>query len=158
MKPATLVLACSFVAALAAAQPAPAPPSAPAPAPTPAPEVAKRPLTLDLDRAVNLEPDRGHAEFDMTSRREVWADPMVRLGMALGREEAAATSGRGISFPPALSPGYLLATTPGADPRLILKGPWAEDWHDLSTQEKIGRIAEDAVYAGLIIGILHSLR
>ena len=150
MKPARFALALSLVAALAAADPGPTP--------TPAPEVAKRPLTLDLDRAVSLEPDRGHAEFDMTSRREVWADPMVRLGMALGREEEAATSRRGISFPPSLSPGYLLATTPGADPRLILKGPWAEDWQDLSTQEKIGRIAEDAVYAGLIIGILHSLR
>jgi len=150
MKPAIAFLTCALVAAVAAADPPPTP--------TPAPDVAERPLTLDLDRVVGFGPERGHAEFDFTPRRDMWNDPMVRLGAAIGREEAAARSGRGISFPPSFSSAYLLATAPGADPRLVLKGPWAEDWRDLSTQERIGRIAEGAVYAGLIIGILHSLR
>ena len=150
MRPAIAFLTCALLAAAVGADPPPTP--------TPAPDVARRPLTLDLDRVVGFGPDRGHAEFDSTLRREMWADPMVRLGVAVGREEAAARAGRGITFPPSYSAGYLLVTMPGPDPRLVLKGPWAADWHDLSTQEKIGRLAEGAAYAGLIIGILHGLR
>jgi len=151
VRPLAFVLV-SFVAAAALAADPP-----PAPTPTP-PGVVNRPLTLNLDRLPDLEADHGHAEFDSTVRRELWNDPMARLAIAMGREEAAARTGRGIAFPAAFSASSLLVTVPGADPRLVLSGPWASDWHDLTTQEKIGRIAEGAVYAGLVIGILRGLR
>lgn len=53
--------------------------------------------------------------------------------------------------------GFLMAF-PTADPRLVLAGPLAPDWHELTTQEKIGRVSEGVVYWGLIVGILASLR
>jgi hypothetical protein len=40
----------------------------------------------------------------------------------------------------------------------VLAGPFASDWKDLSTQEKFGRIAETAVYYGIIVEILRGLR
>jgi len=144
-----------FASLLAAAAGAADPPALPTPAP---PGVVNRPLTLNLDHLLDGIPEQGHAEFDNAVRRDLWNDPMARLALAVGREEAAARSGRGIAFPAPLAATSVLVTVPGADPRLVLSGPWAADWADLTTQEKIGRIAEGAVYAGLIVGILRGLR
>jgi hypothetical protein len=138
-------------AAATAADPPPAPPAAV--------QTAQRALTLDLDRLFGIDLERGHAEFDGSLRRAIWRDdPMVRLAVAVDREQAAARRGGLVGLPPPFSSTTLLVTMPGPDPRLVFSGPWAADWHDLSTQEKIGRIAEGAAYAGLIVGILHALR
>ena len=151
MRPFTIFLASFLAAAIGAADPPPAP--------TPAPSgVVNRPLTLNLNELIDLRPDQGHAEFNSTARRDLWNDPMARLAVAIGREEAAARTGRGIAFPAPMSAANLLITAPGADPRLVLSGPWASDWADLTPQERIGRIAEGAVYAGLLVGILRGLR
>ena len=77
---------------------------------------------------------------------------MVRLAYWISREEASQMRGG----PVPLTATNLLITMPGADPRLVLAGPFAPDWRDLTTQEKIGRISEGAVYWGLIVGILSS--
>ncbi len=131
----------------------------PPPAPPAAVQAAQRALTLDLNRLLGADLDRGHAEFDGSLRRAIWRDdPMVRLAVAVDREQAASRRGGLVGYPAPFSSTTLLATVTGTDPRLILSGPWANDWHDLNTQEKIGRIAEGAVYAGLIVGILHALR
>ena len=53
--------------------------------------------------------------------------------------------------------GKLLITHAELRPRLVLSGPFASDWNDLTPQEKIGRINEGVVYWGLIIGILSSI-
>ncbi len=151
MRPFTIFLASFLAAAIGAADPPPAP--------TPAPSgVVNRPLTLNLNELIDLRPEQGHAEFNSGARRDLWNDPMARLAVAIGREEAAARTGRGIAFPAPMSAANLLVTAPGADPRLVLSGPWASDWADLTPQEKIGRIAEGAVYAGLLVGILRGLR
>ncbi len=151
MRSLILFLASFVVAAVAAAEP----PATPTPAP---PAVVNRPLTLNLDHLLDTIPEHGHAEFNTDARRDLWNDPMARLALAIGREETAARSGRGIAFPPQFSAATMLVTAPGADPRLVLSGPWASDWADLTPQEKIGRIAEGAVYYGLIVGILAGLR
>lgn len=129
-------------------------PEQPAPAPTPPAQTLK----LNLDGLLDFQQERGHAEFDLGLRREIWSDPMVRLAMGLAREEAAATRGGlvGADRGPWTATS-LLMNMPGADPRLILSGPFARDWHELTTQEKIGRISEGVVYWGLIIGIVSSL-
>ncbi|HVN76455.1 MAG TPA: hypothetical protein VMT19_09070 [Thermoanaerobaculaceae bacterium] len=152
MRPLPLVLLASF---LAAAVGAADPPATPTPAPA---AVVKRPLTLNLDHLLDTIPESGHAEFNSEARRDLWNDPMERLAIAVAREEAAARSGRGIAFPAPLAASNLLFTVPGPNPRFVLSGPWAADWADLTPQEKIGRIAEGAVYAGLILGILAGLR
>ncbi len=132
------------------------PPAAP-PSPTPAAAPA-RTLTLNLNDLVEFQQERGHAEFDLGMRRELWQDPMVRLAIGLAREQSAETRGGLVGAPGPWSATSLLVTVPGADPRLVLAGPFASDWHELTPQEKVGRVAEQAVYLGLIIGILSNLR
>lgn len=142
-------LAGVFVAAAAAADPPPTP--------APQPEAAKRPFSLNLDQLVDLDHDRGHSEFNVTMRREMWNDPMVRLAFAVSREEAAARRGGMLGFDAPFTAGSLVMNMPAADFRLVLKGPWAEDWHDLSTGEKIGRVTETAVTYGILLEILRAL-
>ena len=147
-----LVVVGSLLVAVAAA-------AADPPSPSAAVEPAKPALTLDLNRLFGTDLERGHAEFDGSLRRAIWRDdPMVRLAVAVDREQTAARRGGLVGLPPPFSSTTVLVTIPGPDPRLVFSGPWAEDWRDLSTQEKIGRIAEGAAYAGLIVGILHALR
>lgn len=137
--------------AAAAADP---PPATPAPA-----EKGQQAFRLGLDQLFGIDQEHGHTEFDTSMRRAIWRDdPMVRLAVAVDREGAAARRGGLVGYPAPFSSTTLLVTMPGPDPRLVFAGPWAADWNDLSAQEKIGRIAESAVYTGLIIGILHALR
>jgi hypothetical protein len=130
-------------------------PPIPSPAPPRAPE---KTLKLSLKDLVEFQQERGHAEFDLGMRRELWQDPMVRLAMGVTREQAAAARGGLVGAPGPWSATSLLVPMPGADPRLVLAGPFASDWHDLTPQEKVGRVAEQAVYLGLIVGILSNLR
>ncbi len=148
------LLASLLVTGVAAAEP---------PAPTPAPgqgvpPAATRRLSLDLDTVLAPPQERGHAEFDSSLRRVWWSDPMVRLSFGLAREEAASHGSGIVSTRPPMTAAGLLAVPPGADMRLVLAGPFASDWHTLSGQEKFGRIAESAVYYGLIIGLVHAMR
>jgi len=117
-----------------------------------------RQLSLDLDRIFELREEPGHAEFDSRERRLAWRDPMIRLSLAVDRElwvaRRGGLTGSGVPWSLGINLGY----TPGADLRLVLAGPWAEDWHELSTPEKIGRAAEGAAVAGLFIGMLNWLR
>ncbi len=130
------------------------PGAAPEPAP---PAVAReRRLSLGLERAL-VEPPRGHAEFDLSLRRQAWDDPMARLAFALGREESAARRGGLAGSYVPFSATTLVLTLPGADVRRVLAGPFADDWQDLSTQEKIGRAAETVVYYGVLYEILRGL-
>jgi hypothetical protein len=146
-----LVAALLLATAASAQQTPPAAPASPA---------AQRPKTLKLSLKdlVELQDERGHAEFDLGMRRELWQDPMVRLAVGLSREQAAAARGGLVGAPGPWSATSLLVPMPGADPRLVLAGPFASDWHDLTPQEKVGRVAEQAVYLGLIVGILSNLR
>jgi len=141
--------------ALAWAQ-APAPPAPVAPQPA-APE-QQRSITLNLNQLIDFKEERGHAEFDPAWRREAWKDPMSHLEWAVAREQWAMQRGfiGGSGVPWGVS--SYLRFQPGVDPRLVLKGPWAQDWHELTPEEKIGRLAETGVYAGLIIGLLRALR
>src|SRR3990170_8050595 len=123
------------------------------PTPDTSPPPATRPLKLDLNELVELQQERGHAEFDLGLRRATWKDPMVRLAFGISREQASQMRWG----PVPLTATNRLITMPGADLRLVLAGPFASDWHDLTPQEKIGRISEGVVYWGLIIGILSSL-
>ena len=151
----TLVLLGSLLAAYAAAgteQPKPTP----APDGPPAAETQKRPFSLDLHRLLDQQPP-GHAEFNTTVRREIWSDPMTRLAYGVSREEAAARRGGLVGYPLPFSATGVLASYPGPDPRLVLSGPFASDWSDLSTQEKFGRAAETAVYYGIIFELLRGM-
>ncbi len=132
-------------------------PASPQPTPAPVPVPARK-MTLSLKDLIEFQQERGHAEFDMGMRRELWADPMVRLSIGMARQQEAATRGGLVGAPGPWSATSLLVTTPGADPRLVLAGPFASDWHELTPQEKVGRVAEQTVYLGLIVGILSSLR
>jgi hypothetical protein len=127
------------------------------PTSTPGPETQRK-LTLNLNDLIEFQQERGHAEFDIGARRELWQDPMVRLAVGLAREQAAGTRGGLVGAHGAWNASSLLVTMPGADPRLVLAGPFASDWHELTPQEKVGRVAEQAVYLGLIVGILRNLR
>jgi hypothetical protein len=144
---ATLGLLVLAAAALGADEPPVVPP------PDTSPPPATRPLKLDLNELVELQEERGHAEFDLGFRRAIWKDPMVRLAFGISREQASQMRWG----PVPLTATNRLITMPGADLRLVLSGPFASDWHDLTPQEKIGRISEGVVYWGLIIGILSSL-
>ena len=130
--------------------------------PTPLPEhtstaeAPERLLSLNLDRVLDQD-ERGHSESDLSLRREIWSDPMVRLAFGIGREEAAARRGGLVGYPVRFTAGGLRAPLPGADLRLVLSGPLAADWHDLSTPEKIGRVAETVVCYAMIFGILRGL-
>jgi len=136
---------------LAAAAPAADEPAA-VRTPEATPPAATRPLKLNLKELVELREERGHAEFDLGLRRTMWDDPMIRLAFGMTREQASQM--RWGSMP--LTATGRLIPMPGADPRLVLSGPFASDWNDLTPQEKIGRISEGVVYWGLIIGILSS--
>lgn len=129
----------------------------PAPTPTPAPDAAERPLSLNLKRIAAGDDRTGHAEFNLDLRREFWNDPMVRLSYALDREQAAARNTGTFGFPTQFGGSPMPLNIPGPDPRLILKGPWAEDWQDLTPGEKVGRTAETVVTYGIIFEILRSL-
>jgi hypothetical protein len=111
------------------------------------------PLKLNLKDLVELREERGHAEFDLGLRRTMWDDPMTRLAFGMAREQASQMRWG----PLPLTATGRLVPMPGADPRLVLSGPFASDWRDLTPQEKIGRISEGVVYWGLIIGILSSI-
>jgi hypothetical protein len=136
------------IAVLGADEPPPV--AAPQLSPTPPP----RTLKLNLRDLLEVQQEQGHAEFNLGLRREIWRDPMVRLAYWISREQASQM--RGGPMPPNAN-GFLMAF-PTADPRLVLAGPFAHDWHELTTQEKIGRVSESVVYWGLIVGILSSLR
>ncbi len=148
-----VALLVPLAAAPAAGQEAPTAP----PSPTPAPAPQKR-ITLNLNDLIGFQQERGHAEFDRGMRLELYRDPMVRLAIGLAREQAAATRGGlvGAQGGPWTATS-LLVTIPGADPRLVLAGPFAFDWHELTTQERIGRVAEQGVFLGLLVGILSGL-
>jgi hypothetical protein len=152
----TLVLLGSLLAAYAAGATEQATPT-PSPDRPPVTETPQRPFSLNLDRLFDRQ-ERAHAEFDSSLRREIWNDSMTRLALAVNREEAAARRGGLIGYPVPFSASNLLVNFPGPDPRLVLAGPFATDWGDLSTQEKFGRIAETAVYYGIIVEILRGLR
>jgi hypothetical protein len=151
----TLVLLGSLLAACAAAG-AEQPKPTPAPDGPPAAETRKQPFSLDLNRLIN-EQSLGHAEFNPALRREIWGDPMTRLAYGVSREEAAARRGGFVGYSVPFSATGVLATYPGADPRLVLSGPFASDWSELSTQEKFGRAAETAVYYGIIFELLRGM-
>jgi hypothetical protein len=155
MRTVLALLASILTAAAAAAADPPAPTAAPGPAQVEQP--AARPLSLNLDKLFALERERGHAEFDASLRQAWWSDPMVRLSFGVAREEAAARRGGLVGYPAPFSATAMMSVPPGPDLRLVLAGPFASDWHDLSTQEKVGRIAEGAAYYGLIYGILRAL-
>jgi hypothetical protein len=93
----------------------------------------------------------------LSLRREAWSDPMVRLAFGIGREEAAAGRGGLVGYPVPFAAGGLQAPLPGADLRLVVSGPFAADWHDLSPQEKVARVAETVVSYGIIFEILRGL-
>ncbi len=126
------------------------------PAPTPVSQADAQPpqaFKLDLDKLDESLLDRGHAEFEIGMRRFIWQDPMVRLEMAVQREQwRQKYAGLVVGLPTSISANF--AFQRGVNPRLILAGPFASDWQDLTPQEKIGRIAESATYAGLVIGLL----
>ncbi len=145
---ATLGLLLLAVAALGADKPQAAPAPDPSPAPPP------RTLKLNLHDLLEVQQPQGHAEFNLGIRGEVWSDPMVRLTYWIGHEQASQMRGG----PTSLAANGFLMAFPTADPRLVLAGPFARDWSDLTTQEKIGRVGESAVFWGLIVGILSSLR
>jgi len=153
LTPLLMVLGTTFASAQL---PAPSPqPTSQTTSPT-APH--ERSITLNLNQLIDLNEERGHAEFDPAWRREAWKDPMVRLEWGVAREQWAMRRGfiGGSGIPWGVS--SYMRFQPGVDPRLILKGPWAADWHELTPEEKIGRLVETGVYAGLIIGLLHALR
>jgi hypothetical protein len=150
---ATLILLGSFLIAGGAARAEQVDP--PLPEPTPTAEASERQFSLNLDRILD---QRGHSEFDLSLRREIWSDPVVRLGFGLDREESALRRGGLVGYPAPFTAGSLWVPRPGVDPRLVLAGPFAADWHDLSPQEKIGRVAETVVYYGIIFEIVRALR
>ncbi len=155
MRTTFALLASLLLAGAAAAADPPAP--AAAPTPSPAERPATRPLSLDLDKFFDLQRERGHAEFNASLRQVWWSDPMVRLSVGVAREEAAARRGGLVGYPAPYSATAMMSLPPGPDLRRVLAGPFASDWHDLSTQEKFGRIAEGAAYYGLFYGILRAL-
>ncbi|HVN32464.1 MAG TPA: hypothetical protein VMT45_10810 [Thermoanaerobaculaceae bacterium] len=138
-------LLVALASAVAEEPPGPTPPA-------PAAAAAAR-FKLDLANLLALPEEGGHAEFNLGLRRESWNDPMVRLAYALGREQASQMR---FDVMPWTANDWLLAM-PGPGLGQVLAGPFASDWHDLTPQEKIGRISEGVVYWGLFIGILSSI-
>jgi hypothetical protein len=139
-------LLVALVPAVAEEPPAPTPQAPAAGAPTP--------FKLDLANLLALPDEEGHAEFNLGLRREFWNDPMVRLAYDLRREQASQMR---FDVMPWTANDWLLAM-PGPDLGQVLAGPFASDWHELTPQEKIGRISEGVVYWGLFVGILSSIR
>jgi hypothetical protein len=144
-----LVLGCVAIVNAQEPQVQPTPGTADAP--------PERTLKLNLNDLLELQQERGHAEFDTALRRELWKDPMIRLAIGISREQAATARGGLVGYRGPWSAANLLVTMPGVEPRLVLAGPFASDWRDLTTGEKIGRATEGVVYLGLIAGILSSL-
>jgi hypothetical protein len=126
----------------------------PAATPTPAPTPPPRTLKLNLADLIGAGQERGHAEFDLGLRREMWRDPMVRLAFAVSREQASQMRGG----PVPLMATNLFLPAPNVDFRLVLSGPFAPDWNDLTPQERVGRIAESAVYWGLLVALARAVR
>ncbi len=157
LRAASRFLAAMLLAPAIALAQAPVPPAQATPQPS-APATQQRSVTMNLNQLIDFNEERGHAEFDPAWRREAWKDPMSHLEWAAAREQWAMQRGfiGGSGVPWGVS--SYLKLQPGVDPRLVLKGPWAADWHELTPEEKIGRLAETGVYAGLIIGLLHALR
>ncbi|HUK13029.1 MAG TPA: hypothetical protein VLW17_06975 [Thermoanaerobaculaceae bacterium] len=157
---AWILLAVATTSVAAQIEPAPTPARAAQASPAVAPET--RTIKLDLDQLIDIDAAFGHAEFNPSARREMWKDPMVRLEYGLAREQwAAQWGGMPNSWPPATI-GASILLRPPAGPRLIFPVSWASDWEQLTPQEKIGRLTEDAlyagIYAGIIAGILRALR
>lgn len=146
----TALLTVGVFLLVGAAAGAEEPQAVPTPSPTPPPRLLK----LSLSDLIGSQEERGHAEFDLGLRREMWRDPMVRLAFAVSREQASQMRGG----PVPLTATNLLVPAPNVDFRLVLAGPFASDWYDLTTQERIGRIAETAVYWGLIVGLARAVR
>jgi len=149
MKTLTALLVLISIAAAVRADP---PPTA-----TPAPDAAARPFTLNLARIAAGDDRTGHAEFNVDLLSEFWKDPMIRLSFAQNRELTAARNSGSLGFPTQFMAGPMPLIIPSPDPRMVLQGPWAADWHDLTTGEKIGRATETAVTYGIIFEILRSL-
>jgi hypothetical protein len=122
-------------------------------APEITPPTATQPLKLNLKELIELREERGHAEFDLGFRRATWDDPMARLAFGMAREQASQMRWG----PLPLNATSRLIPMPAADLKLVLSGPFASDWRELTPQEKIGRVGEGVVYWGLIIGILSSI-
>ncbi len=138
-----------LVAAVAYAQDAPPPAAS-----TPAPAQPAQPFKLHLRDLIETQGERGHAEFDMGVRREWVADPMVRLAYTVAREEASQFRGG----PAPLTATSFLMSAPRPPMGLVLSGPFARDWAQLTTQEKIGRMTETAVTWSLVIALARSFR
>jgi hypothetical protein len=89
-----LVLGCVAIVNAQEPQVQPTPGTADAP--------PERTLKLNLNDLLELQQERGHAEFDTALRRELWKDPMIRLAIGISREQAATARGGLVGVPRAM--------------------------------------------------------
>jgi len=146
-----------ILGAIVIAQPVAGADQAPTPVPAAPADTPRRPLSLRLDHLLDQDATR-HAEFNLSARRVIWEDKMVRLALALEREEAAARRGGQIGVPVPMTASSSFLPVQGPDLRLVLGGPLAADWHDLSPREKVGRVTETVVTYGIIFEIVRGLQ
>lgn len=100
----------------------------------------------------------GSYEASRELRLALWDSPMGRLDYAVTREMWAARMG---GLPGRGTPGMTalrMSVGPGSSPRLVLAGPWAEEWHDLAWQDKVAVTAQSALAIGIIAALVHNLK
>lgn len=100
----------------------------------------------------------GSYEASRELRLAMWDSPMARLDYAVTREMWAARMG---GLPGRGAPGMTalrMSVAPGSSPRLILAGPWTEEWHDLAWQDKVAVTTQSALMIGIIAALVHNLK
>lgn len=143
MRTTAVALACCLLAGLAVAQEPE----------TGAPAAAPRTFSLDL-KTYPL----GSYEASRELRLAVWDSPMTRLEYAAAREMYRARMGGMAGIDTPMSAAIRMSVTPGAPARLVLAGPWSEQWHDLEWKDQLAVAAESALVIGVLAALAHNLR
>ena len=142
MRTTAVALACCLLTGLAVAQE----PQTGAPAATP------RTFSLDL-RTYPL----GSYEASRELRLAVWDSPMTRLEYAAAREMYRARMGGMAGIDTPMSAAIRMSVMPGAPARLVLAGPWSEQWHELEWKDQLAVAAESALVIGVLAALAHNM-
>jgi hypothetical protein len=111
-------------------------------------------------RAFSLKLDSyplGSYEASKELRLAVWDSPMTRLEYAAAREMYRARMGGMVGIDTPMSAAIRMSITPGAPARLVLVGPWSEQWHELEWKDQLAVAAESAFVIGVLAALAHNL-
>jgi hypothetical protein len=113
---------------------------------------APRAFSLDLDTY-----PLGSYEASKELRLAVWDSPMTRLEYAAAREMYRARMGGMAGIDTPMSAAIRMSITPGGPARLVLAGPWSEQWHELEWKDQLAVAVESAFVIGVLAALAHNL-